>query len=190
MGQRAARLLASEGATVRVASRSIERSQATCDAILKSASGAKVSAVQTASEQEILAAIEGAQLIIAAGAAGVELLSASAVAQAKSARVMIDLNAVPPAGIAGIEVMDKAEERGDIVCYGAFGVGGTKMKIHKAAIKRLFERNDLVLDAEEIFHLGRELATCEKDATNAVRCSRFASFPAALPRTLAGLCLG
>ena len=39
--------------------------------------------------------------------------------------------------------------------YGAIGTGGTKMKIHKAAIRRLFESNDVVLDAPEIFDLGR-----------------------------------
>jgi len=36
-------------------------------------------------------------------------------------------------------------------------VGGTKMKIHKAAIKKLFLANDLVLDAEAIYEIGREL---------------------------------
>jgi hypothetical protein len=34
-------------------------------------------------------------------------------------------------------------------------VGGMKMKIHKAAIRRLFEANDLILDAEEIFEFAR-----------------------------------
>ena len=68
----------------------------------------------------------------------------------------IDLNAVPPLGIEGIDVMDKAKERAGVCCYGAIGVGGTKMKIHRAAIEKLFTRNDLVLDAEEVFALGSE----------------------------------
>jgi hypothetical protein len=71
--------------------------------------------------------------------------------------VAIDLNAVPPAGLAGIDAMDKAKQRDGVLCYGAIGVGGTKMKIHKAAIQRLFEANDQVLDAEEIFEIGRQL---------------------------------
>ena len=69
-------------------------------------------------------------------------------------QVAIDLNAVPPAGIGGIQPQDKAAERDGQICYGAIGVGGTKMKIHKAAIRRLFKANDLVLDAEEIYALG------------------------------------
>ena len=32
------------------------------------------------------------------------------------------------------------------------------MKIHKAAIKALFEANDRVLDAEEVLEVGRMLA--------------------------------
>ena len=41
--------------------------------------------------------------------------------------------------------------------FGALGVGNLKMKIHKACIARLFERNDLVLDAETIAEVAREL---------------------------------
>jgi methylenetetrahydrofolate/methylenetetrahydromethanopterin dehydrogenase (NADP+) len=71
--------------------------------------------------------------------------------------VAIDLNAVPPLGIEGIETGDKAALREGVACYGALGVGGTKMKIHKAALQKLFTANELVLDAEEVFRLGQEL---------------------------------
>ena len=54
----------------------------------------------------------------------------------------IDLSAVAPPGIGGIEVTDTARERGGTICYGALGVGGVKMKIHKAALRRLFTAND------------------------------------------------
>jgi hypothetical protein len=51
-------------------------------------------------------------------------------------------------------VTDKAVQRDSFLCYGAIGVGDTKMKIHKAAIARLFEANNLVLDAEEVYALA------------------------------------
>ena len=57
----------------------------------------------------------------------------------------------------GFDVTDKAKERDGVVCYGAIGVGGTKMKIHRAAVARLFESNDQVLDAEEVYALGEGL---------------------------------
>ena len=70
---------------------------------------------------------------------------------------MIDLNAVPPLGIAGIAATDKNADRDGVKAWGALGVGGTKMKIHKKAIQELFTANDRVLDAEEVLELGRTL---------------------------------
>jgi methylenetetrahydrofolate/methylenetetrahydromethanopterin dehydrogenase (NADP+) len=67
------------------------------------------------------------------------------------------LNAVPPAGIEGVEPTDKNIERGRVHCWGALGVGGTKMKIHKKAIQELFTSNDRIFDAEQVLELGRSL---------------------------------
>jgi len=53
-----------------------------------------------------------------------------------------------------VEVTDKGAHRDGVVFYGAIGIGETKMKIHKAAVGHLFERNDIVLDAEEIYDLA------------------------------------
>ena len=158
VGQRAARLLARQGAEVRVASRSLEKAQQTCQAIAARVPGAKLTPLQTASAPETRAALDGAQIAIAAGAAGIELIPDDVRRNCVSLQVAIDLNAVPPLGIAGVEVMDKARERDGVICYGAIGVGGTKMKIHRAAIEKLFTANDLVLDAEEVFAIGQELA--------------------------------
>ena len=77
--------------------------------------------------------------------------------ECEALKVAIDLNAVPPAGIGGILPGDKGVERDGQICYGAIGVGGLKMKLHKTAVRRLFEKNDLVLDAEEIYELGSQL---------------------------------
>jgi len=85
------------------------------------------------------------------------LLPKSARPACPDLKVAIDLNAVPPLGVEGVEVTDKGAPRDGVVCYGAVGVGDTKMKIHKAAVARLFERNDQVLDAEQVYALGEGL---------------------------------
>lgn len=157
VGQRVARLLARQGAHVRVGSRSIERAQTVCAEIRAKLPDAKVEAVSTASSSDGPKALEGRDVAIAAGAAGAMLLPAKLRATTNSLHLMIDLNAVPPAGIEGIEVTDKAVTRDGIICYGAIGVGDTKMKIHKAAIALLFEKNNLVLDAEEVYDLALRL---------------------------------
>lgn len=158
VGQRVSRLLARAGAQVRVGSRSLKRAEAVGQAVADKVDSAQLQAVSTGSPEETAAALEGADIVIAAGAAGIELLSAETRTQVSSLRVAIDLNAVPPTGIGGIEVTDKAAARDGLTCYGAIGVGGTKMKIHKAAIAKLFESNNQILDAEEIFAIGRALA--------------------------------
>jgi methylenetetrahydrofolate/methylenetetrahydromethanopterin dehydrogenase (NADP+) len=151
VGQRVARLLAGQGAKVRVGSRQLARSAVACDGIRLRLPAAQLEPVSTGTASELTKAVRDQSLIVAAGAAGAVLLPKSALESCNALEVAIDLNAVPPLGIEGIGVGDAAVERDGIVCYGAIGVGATKMKLHRAAIARLFERNDMVLDAEEVF---------------------------------------
>jgi hypothetical protein len=157
VGQRVARLLARRGAVVRVGSRQRVRTESVCTRIRQQIPGAKLEPIATGSPAELDAALAGQALVIAAGAAGTRLLPLSAWADRPGLKVLIDLNAVPPPGIEGVEVSDKGAERSGVICYGAIGVGSMKMKIHKAAIARLFERNDQVLDAEEIDALAQTI---------------------------------
>ena len=159
VGQRIARLVIQQGAKATVCSRTIERAKAACQKIAFQTNQVDETSLipaQVDSDEETLAAIENADVIFAAGAAGIELLSKSS-QQKTPAKVMIDLNAVPPAGISGIEVTDKAIEHEGKICYGAIGVGGTKMKIHRAVLHQLFESNEQVFDAEQIFEVGQSL---------------------------------
>lgn len=157
VGQRVVKLLAAEGAAIRVASRNAQRAEAICRTIGQEHPDASLVAVQTATEQEAQAAMDGAQVVIAAGAPGIELVSAQQLQSCDGLKVAIDLNAVPPLGIGGIAVGDQAVDHQGLIGYGAIGVGGTKMKIHAAAVQRLFTANDIVLDAAEIYAIGREM---------------------------------
>ena len=74
-----------------------------------------------------------------------------------SLATLIDLNAVPPPGIEGVDATDRKTARGKVLAWGALGVGRTKMKIHKKAIQELFVTNDKILDAEQVLELGRSL---------------------------------
>ena len=157
VGLRAGRLLAAQGARVKLGSRSLERAQQAAAAVQSQVDGSEVQGVATATGEETLLAAKDSEVIIAAGAAGIQLISKSVWEQCEQLKVLIDLNAVPPLGIEGVDVMDKAKADGQQILYGAIGVGGTKMKIHKAAIASLFESNEQVLDAEEIYSIGESL---------------------------------
>ncbi len=155
VGQRVAKLLARAGSHVRVASRQQARAAGVCTDIASAVPGAKLEAVGVANDAELATALTGRSLVIAAGAAGVVLLPASARVASATLKVVIDLNAVPPLGIEGVGVTDKAKELDGVIAYGAIGVGDTKMKIHRAAIAKLFERNDQVLDADEMYAIAQ-----------------------------------
>jgi hypothetical protein len=157
VGRRVVRLLAREGANITVASRQKTRAEEVCDEVREKLADEQLTAAETRDEPSTRAAIQNAIVVIAAGAPGVELLSDKLRSESKDLKVVIDLNAVPPAGIEGVAPQDKAADHGGQLCYGAIGVGGLKMKLHKAAIHRLFESNDADLDAEEIYQLGNSI---------------------------------
>jgi glutamyl-tRNA reductase len=157
VGKRVVRLLAREKAMIRVASRQIAKAEQVCDDIRELMPDAKLEAHGTSDEASLRKSLDGAVVVFAAGAPGVELLTENVRRECKQLKVAIDLNAVPPTGIAGIKPHEKAADQNGQICYGAIGVGGLKMKLHKAAIRRLFESNDLVLDAEQIHELGGQL---------------------------------
>lgn len=156
VGQRVARLLAREGAEVAVGSRRLERAEATAETLQK-ATGATVRPFPTADPEAMADSLRDTVALISAGAAGAVLLPESVRKKLPNLKVAIDLNAVPPLGIEGVEAGDKGTERDGLRAWGALGVGGTKMKIHRKALQELFQANDRVLDAEEVLALGKAL---------------------------------
>ena len=61
-------------------------------------------------------------------------------------------------GIGGADLMDKGYEMHCKIVFGAIGFGTLKLAVHKACIKKLFESNDQLLDAEEIFDIAKSMA--------------------------------
>jgi hypothetical protein len=155
VGQRAALLLAKLGAKVYLSSRTIEKAQSAIVSLGKKIGECPAPvAIQVANDVELKSALEGVELVISTGAAGVCLLPEKIRQAVSSIKMVVDLNAVPPMGIEGTSVMDKGVVREGVICYGAIGVGDLKMKIHRAAIAALFSRNDQVMDALEVYEIA------------------------------------
>ncbi len=158
VGQRVARLLARQKASVFVGSRGRDRAADVCQEIAAKTAWDKVFPLSMSDGDALAGHPERFHLIVAAGAAGARLLSRESVRTQENLRVLIDLNAVPPSGIEGVEAMDFGREYLGAVQFGALGVGRLKMKIHRAAIQQLFAANDQNLDAEEILALAQRLS--------------------------------
>ena len=161
VGQRAAELLALEKANVTLVSRTIDRSEAVCTSIRSKVDGARVTAASASTAMEFETVCRGHQVIIAAGAASACFLEAGTLVRLKGLRLAIDLNAVPPVGIADIGVADKAVIKSGVICFGALGVGGLKMKIHKRAVASLYEAADRILETRALYDLALRVAGIE-----------------------------
>jgi methylenetetrahydrofolate/methylenetetrahydromethanopterin dehydrogenase (NADP+) len=108
-------------------------------------------------DDELAKAVEGASLVLAAGPAGIELLPKSIWTKLDAAEVLVDFNAAEPLGIEDSDAQDDFEEREGKQILGALAVGGPKMKVHKACIRKLFESNDVLLDAEGVYAVAKEM---------------------------------
>jgi hypothetical protein len=156
VGIRAATLLAKEGCQVAITSRALDRAQSTSQSI-RERFHLDVTPLEVRDDAATARALEGAHIVLTTGAAGVELVKKELWAASPSVEVIADVNAVPPTGIGGIKPTDDGKEREGKLAFGAIGIGGLKMKIHRAAVAKLFEASDLVLDVEEIYEIGKAL---------------------------------
>jgi len=161
VGRRAAALLAKEGADVVVAetlpTETMERAKAACDTIGERF-GVQVTPAAAAGVDATRSVLDGAVGVLCTGAAGLQLIPEALWSDHATLRVLGDVNAVPPAGIEGVKPTWNGKEVGGKLLFGALGIGELKMRVHRRSIARLFEQNDLVLDAEEICALAQELA--------------------------------
>jgi methylenetetrahydrofolate/methylenetetrahydromethanopterin dehydrogenase (NADP+) len=156
VGQRAALLLAREGAQVAITGRKLGGAQAACDAI-EARYGIEVQAIEAPTRLERSAALAGAQIVLATGAAGITLLGAADWRENATLELVADANASPPAGIAGVGLSDRGANSDGKILFGALGFGALKLALHRACIARLFEQNDLLLDAEEIYGIAKQM---------------------------------
>lgn len=154
VGQRAAGLLAKDGARVTITSRKPEQGDKARQ-FISARFNVEVDAVAMSDPAKLPELLEGTEILLNSGPAGVQMVPRSAWTAAKALKIAVDLNAVPPLGIEGVDVNDAGEKREGVLVYGAFGVGNFKTKLHKACVTKLFTQNDLVLDAEAIAEVAR-----------------------------------
>ena len=157
VGQRAAAMLALEGASVTITSRSLANAEQACAAV-KQRFGVEINAVAAPDFDSRAAAIANANIILATGAAGIELLKPEHWQNHPHLEVIADANATPPVGIGGTNMMDKGELREGKIVWGAIGFGALKLALHRACIGKLFDSNKQVFDAEIIFDLAKQMA--------------------------------
>ncbi|SJM91085.1 Bifunctional protein MdtA (Includes: NADP-dependent methylenetetrahydromethanopterin dehydrogenase; Methylenetetrahydrofolate dehydrogenase) [Crenothrix polyspora] len=157
VGQRAAVMLAKEGTQVSITARTMARAEQACNA-MSARFGVTLEPIEALDNAARAKSIEGAHIVLATGAAGIELLSAEQWQNNSTLELIADANTTPPLGIGGVDMMDKGVDRHGKIVWGALGFGALKLAVHRACIAKLFEDNKQVFDAETIFALAKEMA--------------------------------
>ncbi|PPD48257.1 MAG: methylenetetrahydrofolate dehydrogenase [Methylobacter sp.] len=157
VGQRAAVMLAQEGATVTLTARTLARAKQACEN-MQTRFGVKLTPMEAFDNEARALAIADAQIVLATGATGVELLKLEHWRDNPNIEMIADANATPPLGIGGTDMMDKGIGRHGKIIWGAIGFGALKLALHRTCIAQLFEDNKQVFDAENIFALAKTMA--------------------------------
>ena len=156
VGQRAAVLLAISGADVRLTSRKQSRSVEACDE-MRERFGVEMTPMQASDNETIERALQGAHIVFGAAKAGIQLLSANQWQNHPTLELIADVGTSKILGFEGIDVMDKGTERHGVKVFGGIGIGALKLKLHRACIAKLFESNDIALDAESIYKIAQSM---------------------------------
>ena len=136
VGQTAARIYAAEKADVTISSRSLAKGQVVADKINAECGAKRVKVVEVSKPEQTAAAVKDAEIILAAGAGGIQLLTAADLAAAPNCKIVGDINAIKPLGVEGLGPNDDKEMKPGVWGIGALAIGKLKIKTEVEMIKR------------------------------------------------------
>lgn len=137
IGRVAAILLAHLGCDVMIVSPNPERADgdeyvANLSNLLRSKYGVDVGGVFAPTSSKKVEVIERADVIFCASVAGIRIISKEMLNEIKLAKVIADINAVPPLGVEGIKLEDDMRE----IALGIFGIGALTIGRLKYKLER------------------------------------------------------
>jgi len=157
VGQIAAKLYASEKANVTITSRSMAKGQAVAAKINKEVGAEHVKVVEVTNPEQTGTAIQNAEIILAAGAGGIQLLSAENIDKhGEKCKIVADVNAIKPLGVEGLASNDEGKElRPGVYGIGALAIGKLKIKIEMEMIKRATMEPQGLFDYAVAYEIGK-----------------------------------
>lgn len=166
VGQVAAVLAAQAGANVRIIGRQLDKAQRITDMCNEEFGAGKIS-ISAGADADKAEYINTADVVFATGAAGIELLSVELIASARQLKVAADVNAVPPAGVAGLDAFDNgkaiAGSDSGAIGVGALAIGNVKYQVQSMLLKQMIEAEKPVfLHFEHAFSMARDYINSAK----------------------------
>ena len=147
VGRIAAVLAASAGAQVQISSRSGSAAAQKAASETGKRFGVTLHGVSGSDSHAVRASLAAADVVLGCAAAGVQVLSADDLAAAPRLAVAADVNAVPPAGIAGVGVMDNAKPIAGSAALGigALAIGNVKYQTQHRLLVQMRESEKAVV---------------------------------------------
>jgi hypothetical protein len=165
VGRTAARLYASEGASVTISSRKLSRSAAVAEDINKELGEKRAEGVDASTPKQFGEAVQKMEIVLCAGAAGIQMLPLDVLKKyGGECKVVADVNAIPTLGVGGL----KPEDDGVEVLSGVWGVGGLaigtfKNKVEAELFKKAVETKRGIFDYKVAYKIAKSLLQAKSD---------------------------
>ncbi len=157
VGQTAARIYAAEKANVTITSRSLTKGQVVAYKINQECGAQRVTVVEVTKPDQTLHAIKNADIILSAGAGGIQLLSQADLNQVPNCKIVADINAIKPLGVEGLGPNDDSKElKPGVFGIGALAIGKLKIKTETEMIKRATAEPQGLFDYSIAFTIAKE----------------------------------
>ncbi len=160
VGQAAAVIAAKAGANVRIIGRQLDKAERIAVLCSEEFGDGQIT-IAAGADADKGEYIKTADVVFATGAAGIQLLSKEHIASATQLKVAADVNAVPPAGIAGVDAFDNGKAiEGSVsgaVGIGALAIGNVKYQAQNRLLRKMLEAEKPVyLHFEHAFEVARD----------------------------------
>jgi hypothetical protein len=124
---------------------------------LETAKGLGLDVREPGDRSELEGLLDGAQIVLSSGPAGIPVLRHGFWSSHPTIELLADYNAAEPLGVEDTKATDDMKDYDGKLVLGALAIGGPKMKVHKACVRRLFETNEAVLDTDAVYEIAKEL---------------------------------
>ena len=161
VGSTAAVLAAKAGASVKIMGRKKDKSQRVA-ALCNSEYGADLTGIQGEANDMIDGVVQIADVVLAAAAAGVQVITEKHIETSSVLKVAADVNAVPPSGIAGLDLMGDCEpikgSKSGAVGIGALAIGNVKYQTQHRLLQEIRDSDKpIYLHFERALEVAREI---------------------------------
>tara|TARA_B100001057_G_scaffold144029_1_gene143768 strand:+ start:2120 stop:3010 length:891 start_codon:yes stop_codon:yes gene_type:complete len=158
VGVASAVICAKAGSNVTLVGRNIEKAEKIADICNERYQSKNVKGGADADKIDYF---KSADVVLNTGAAGIQLMTDDHIVVSDSLKICADTNAVPPSGIAGVDVMDNGKvihkSPNGCVGIGALAIGNIKYKSQHECLKLMYtSEKPVYLDFEDAFKFAQK----------------------------------